>query len=217
MVDAFHFNSQNTCKVYQLYLNVPKKSRVIPITHSGISDHRGEREFDNALIRLGFVGSEAPFKGLPILKSILSTLNNEGYKDRITLDVYGGRVGNDDSLSNVFYRGRFNSKMAEAVYSNMDLLLVPSICYETFSFVALEALSYGTPVMVSDKVGAKDLVIKYDPRFVFKTEVELYDMLRLIINDTSILKAFSERLTSIPWEMSIKRHSKSIIDFYKSI
>ena len=39
-----------------------------------------------------------------------------------------------------------------------DLLVAPSIWYETFGFTVLEALSYGVPVIVSDHVGAKDIV-----------------------------------------------------------
>ena len=38
------------------------------------------------------------------------------------------------------------------------MLVAPSIWYETFGFTVLEALSYGLPVIVSDHVGAKDIV-----------------------------------------------------------
>ena len=44
------------------------------------------------------------------------------------------------------------------IFDNTDLLVVPSQWYETFGFTVLEALSYGVPVIVSDKVGAGDLV-----------------------------------------------------------
>ena len=35
---------------------------------------------------------------------------------------------------------------------------MPSVWYETFGFTVLEALSYGVPVIVSENVGAKDLL-----------------------------------------------------------
>ena len=35
---------------------------------------------------------------------------------------------------------------------------MPSIWYETFGLVVLEALSYGVPVIVTKNVGAKDLL-----------------------------------------------------------
>ncbi len=36
----------------------------------------------------------------------------------------------------------------EAIFDNTDLLVAPSLCYETFGFTVLEALSYGVPVLV---------------------------------------------------------------------
>ncbi len=46
----------------------------------------------------------------------------------------------------------------EAIFDNTDLLVAPSLCYETFGFTVLEALSYGVPVLVSGNVGAGDFV-----------------------------------------------------------
>lgn len=39
-----------------------------------------------------------------------------------------------------------------------DVVITPSIWYETFGFTVLEALSFGVPVIVSDHVGARDIV-----------------------------------------------------------
>ncbi len=149
MVDVFHFNSHNTSDVYVKYFSIPTKSKVIHITHGGIQDYRKKRSYDEMMLRLGFIGSEAPYKGLPILKEVMGQLNQNGYVNRIVLHVYGGRVGQDEVLPNVFYKGRFTSSMTEKVYDDMDLLVVPSICYETFSFATLEALSYGTVVLLN--------------------------------------------------------------------
>ena len=44
------------------------------------------------------------------------------------------------------------------IFSETDILLAPSLCYETFGYTVLEALCYGVPVIVSDNVGAKDIV-----------------------------------------------------------
>ena len=46
----------------------------------------------------------------------------------------------------------------EKIMNEADMLVAPSIWYETFGFTVLEALSYGLPVIVSDHVGAKDIV-----------------------------------------------------------
>lgn len=216
MIDAFHFNSQNTAEVYGRFLYIPQSSRVIPITHGGIKDHRRRRVYKDDLLRLGFIGSEDVFKGLPVLKQTINKLNKEGYEDKIRLCVYGGKEGSD-AIKNVYFKGRFTAANAESVYDSLDLLVVPSICYETFSFVTLEALSYGTAVLVSDRVGAKDIVSKYNSQFVYGDQDSLYILLKQVIDDRNLLSLYNERIVCLPWDFDILEHSKDIVDFYKSI
>ncbi len=212
MIDAFHFNSQNTADVYARYLSVPAESKVIPITHSGIKDHRRIKVFDGDVLRLGFIGSEAPYKGLPLLRKVIGELNQEGFKDALSLVVYGGRTGEDKEHKNIYYKGHFTSAMMEDVFSKMDLLLVPSIWNETFSLVALEAISYGTPVLVSDKVGAKDIVEGYDVSFVYHTEDELRAKLEKLVSDKSELIEYNRRILSMPWQHDMREHAKEIVE-----
>lgn len=212
MVDAFHFNSQNTADVYRRYLDVPVASKVIPITHAGIKDHRRKRAFDANMLRLGFIGSEDPYKGLPLLKEVIRQLNQEGYIDKLSLVVYGGRIGVDENASNILYKGRFGATMLKKVYDEMDMLIVPSICNETFSLVTLEALSYGVPVLVSDMVGAKDIVARYDAHFVFKTKEDLYALLKKLVDNKTELIRYNEAVISESWCWSIEQHAKDILE-----
>lgn len=212
MVDAIHFNSKNTAAVFAKYVSIPKGSKVIPITHNGITDCRKERNFDDHLLRLGFIGSEAPYKGLPMLKEVISQLNDEGYTDRISLEVYWGQKGLDKVMPNVHYKGKFAELMMGQIYENIDLLVVPSICYETFSFVTLEALSFGTPVLVSDKVGAKDLVKQYDANFVYGSKIELYKRIFQIVHDKEVLREFNKRILTSSWTWSMDDHAENIIN-----
>ena len=216
MVDAFHFNSQNTAEVYRRFLNVPNGSKIIPITHSGIGDHRKRRLFDSRVLRMGFVGSEAPYKGLPMLRNVIGRLNESGYEQQIQLNIYGGKVGKDCVLDNINYRGRFDSSQMESVYEAMDLLVVPSIWFETFSFTTIEALQYGVPVLVSDKVGAKDIVKKYAPLFIFKGKDNLYDIISQIIKNRSLLRDYNNNIMRHTWDFSLEKHSQNIVnELYK--
>ena len=54
----------------------------------------------------------------------------------------------------------FTQSDLPGIMSNTDVLIAPSVGYDTFGFTVLEALSYGIPVIVSDHVGAKDIVGK---------------------------------------------------------
>ena len=53
---------------------------------------------------------------------------------------------------------RYSYSELEGIFENTDVLAVPSVWYETFGYTVLEALSYGVPVIMSDTVGAKDVL-----------------------------------------------------------
>ena len=64
------------------------------------------------------------------------------------------------------YIGITNHELAE-LYSKASVLVVPSK-YEAFSYAALEALSYGTPVVMSERVRIADYLKGIEGWFVFQ-------------------------------------------------
>lgn len=206
MIDCFHFNSEVSKSVYTSHLS-KVNGIVVPITHSGIKDNRRVKSFDNDVLRIGFIGSEEPFKGLPLL---INVLNGIGVEEKWELSVWGGRIAKDPSLP-IYYRGKFSSESIEKVYDNMDVLIVPSVWKETFSLVTLEAMSYGVPVIVSDNVGAQDIVKEYDPKFVFHGEEELKNLLMEMLSDRSVLRAFNDRLLNMEWKYSMQDHAEEVV------
>ena len=63
------------------------------------------------------------------------------------------------------------------IFEKTDVLLAPSVWYETYGFTVLEALSYGVPVIVSNNVGTKDLI---DEKYGFICESNKEDLKRII-------------------------------------
>lgn len=53
---------------------------------------------------------------------------------------------------------RYTYKDLANIFEETDVLIAPSIWYETFGYTVLEALSYGVPVIISGTVGAKDIL-----------------------------------------------------------
>lgn len=207
MVDEFHFNSEVTRDTYRKYI-VPKEEKIIPITHNDINDHRRKKSFEENCLKIGFVGSAAPYKGLSRLIMALKQLNRN---DKWRLDVWGDTIGQDESLP-IYYRGKFTHSAIETVYTAMDIMVVPSLCHETFGLVTLEALSYGVPVLVSDTVGAKDIVKEYDSKFVFHSDEELVSLLELLVDDKSLLRNYNEAIISNDWRHSMSEHAQEIIE-----
>lgn len=207
LVDCFHYNSETSKEVFMQYLPT-SKGQVVSITHGGIEDHRIRKVYGHDVLHIGFIGNSTPYKGLPLL---ISVLQNIGMIESWDLSVWGGGVGTHPSLP-VYYKGKFDSSTIADVYSAMDVLIVPSIWKETFSLVTLEALSYGVPVIVSDNVGAQDIVKLYNPKFVYHSEDELKSLICEILSDKNLLAEFNDKLLSSKWKYSMDEHAKEIID-----
>lgn len=207
IVDEFHFNSEVTRDTYRKYI-VPKAEKIIPITHNDINDHRRKKSFEGNCLKIGFVGSAAPYKGLSRLIMALKQLNRN---NKWRLDVWGDAIGQDEFLP-IYYRGKFTHSAIETVYTTMDIMVVPSLWHETFSLVTLEALSYGVPVLVSDTVGAKDIVKEYDSKFVFHSDEELVSLLDLLVDDKSLLRNYNEAIIANDWRHSMSEHAQEIIE-----
>lgn len=207
LVDCFHFNSETAKGVFSDYL--PScHGKVVSITHNGIIDHRKAKTFERSKLHIGFIGHATPYKGLPSLISVLQEIGMDSYWE---LSVWGGPVGKHSSLP-IKYQGKFDTSSISSVYDEMDVLIVPSIWKETFSLVTLEALSYGVPVIVSNNVGAQDIVKLYDPKFVYHSENELRELLLNILNDRGVLKEFNDKILEMPWRYSMEEHAKEIVD-----
>ncbi|MGB3466838.1 MAG: glycosyltransferase family 4 protein, partial [Cyclobacteriaceae bacterium] len=96
-----------------------------------------------------FVSTGHKRKGLPFLLDIFASLN----PDKYVLYVAGNRF--ESTLPNVKYLG-YVEKTAD-LYNISDCLLHPA-SYEAFGQVITESLICGLPVLVSDRVGAREIV-----------------------------------------------------------
>ena len=108
------------------------------------------------VLRLGFIGSIVPEKGLDILLHALAKVPDA----KIQLCVIGGiyhsnsyvselkrLVSND---SRVEYLGYLSSEMVYREFREFDVLCVPSRVPESFSLVLHEAMVVGVPALVSN-------------------------------------------------------------------
>lgn len=151
LIDVVHYNSSVTKGVYEKYMG-GRKNVLIPITHGDIRDNRKKKEFGNK-IRITYLSAQSAGKGYFVLKSVLD-------------EVW--RVRQDFEL-NVFFRPakdapyiksheRYDYSHLGSIMDNTDVLVQPSVWNETFGYTVIEALSYGVPVIVSNHVGARDVI-----------------------------------------------------------
>ena len=211
-IDVIHFNSSVTESIYKRYLN-PRDGRIISITHRGISDHRKKKEFSGKL-KITYLAPAKPFKGFDILKKALDELWEEGCRD-FELNIY--------SFTNkispyIHMHEPYEYNELENIFDKTDILVAPSLWYETFGLTALEALSYGVPVIVSENVGAKDLIYEKELGIIVKPESnEIYKNIKKIIYQRECLKQWNDNICKIPVSFfSNSEHMKQIQGIYNN-
>lgn len=214
LIDIFHFNSNQTKEQFSKNIELPRNF-VIPVITSGIKDNRTRRSLKSQ-IRFTFIGSLRKYKGFPLLKEVLISLYKEGYTEWCLNTWADGYFGRDAECPNVIFKGRYRYSDIREVFDNTDLLIVPSLWKETFSLIVLEAMSYGVPVLVSNNVGAKDIVRQYNPDYVIDVETHLKDRLREIISDPDQLLSFNSRLMTGDWEYTMEKHVLEIKALYNT-
>ncbi len=204
--DVIHFNSPVTEKIFTLAIP-GLHGAMLPITHGGICDRRkGDASIHDPL-RLLFLGPVAPYKGLPMLLDVLNQLETKKIQNW-KLDVYGG-VGKNQKR--VIYYGSYDTETLWEVLAQSDLLIVPSICDETFGFVVEEALCCGVPVLCSDRAGAKALL---PAEWVFCGSEDLMEKLTAILSDPEILLQRKKLLQKECRFTSMAEHVDAVKELY---
>lgn len=213
LFDGVHFNSTLTQSVFDKHVQTNRGS-AISITHGDVTDNRKAREYNDGCLSMVFIGHRTVYKGYPLLEEVLIELEKEGFTNW-RLDAWGST--GESKNERIQYRGSFSHSQLGDVFARDSLLMVPSVWNETFSLVALEALSFGTPTLVSSTVGAKDVVKEYDEWFIFGDRQDLKNKLCALMEDSSKLREFNKQICTQEWRHSMAQHALEIEEFYRSL
>lgn len=171
---------------------------MIPITHAGLKCCALKND-KKATLDISFLGGIDPFKGIDVLLEALKIIDAQGFSNW-NLWLYGAdftEVCKDHRFHNM---GRFSQEEENKVWSHANhLLIVPSKCMETFSFVVLEGLANGASVICSDLVGAKlflpkENIFKHNDAESLAEAIRNYDCHVKISEDAVSIKKHSEAI-----------------------
>ncbi|MGH4122980.1 MAG: glycosyltransferase [Clostridium sp.] len=218
-IDYIHYNSTVAKNAYEKYIdNV--NSTIINISHSNIEDNRIEKNSnDNEPLKITYIGSIEKYKGLFFLLKVLEKLMKNNVNNW-TLNIYGRNVNIDTNkyMGKVNIKGTYNYSELENIFKNTDVLIVPSIWYETFGYIALEAFSYGVPVIMTDLVGFKDMIIPEVTGIIIKaSEDELYNNLQTIIECREKLSYINGNIIGLKSIYTMKNHAEDIMKLYTDL
>lgn len=180
LIDEFHFNS-SVARDYWMKFLPEANGKILPITHSGLTDNRKRKYENHDNLILGYVGPYDHKKGFFRMIRLSKHFPN------VTMKFYGDIINNDIfDKKNIINFGIVSQKQLAQAYRDMDILIVPSLWHETFGFVVLEALLQGTPCLVSDLVGSKDLL---PPEWIFDNDKELVDKIKELMENENLVLA----------------------------
>ena len=203
LMDIIHYNSSVTKKVYESFFEL-SNSCIVTITHSDIKDNRRIRSYSDKYLRIRYLGPQSGAKGFWLLKNALDELWQE--QKNFCLDVH---FVPEESTPYIKTHGRYTYDELEKIFDDTDVLVTPSIWYETFGFTVLEALSYGVPVVISDTVGAKDILADgVGIIFESNNSEKLCKILQDITSEK--LKTMNKNIIEKQWIMQIEDMSKQI-------
>lgn len=190
-IDLIHFNSSLAQKIYSKYIDT-NNSKIINISHQNIQDNRKIKGQEDNIVKIGYLASTKPYKGYFLLKESLKELWNEG-KQNFILNVYEDI---DEDYPFIKAKGNYKTNELNKIFRDTDILIAPSIWYETYGYTVLEAISYGVPVIITENVGAKDIVGNAGIIVKPNDKEALKNALRMIIEEKTILERLKKETLS---------------------
>ncbi len=174
-----------------------KRGLELPITHIPnfitTSSVPGTANFDEAKDPYFlFVGRLEKLKGLQTIIPLF-------LKNRAARLLIAG-TGNYDSYfkkkarrsDRIQFLGYISPDKLGSLYSNAMALILPSLWYENFGLVILEAFARKTPVITMNTGGAPELIIESGGGFIYNDENELNTAVNNLIQDPGLRNKLGE-------------------------
>lgn len=209
-ITIFHYNSSVSKEQYEKRLPFAK-GQILHITNAAVRDHREKKIFGHTL-HIGFLGIIDKKKGYYFLQEVIEQIFKQGRSD-IELHVYT----DEKSEWPVFVKIHRPYKYTELVdvMRSLDVVVVPSLWRETFGFTALEAISCGVPVIVTEFVGLKDLLKKRNWGYEIKADKgELQHLIERIYDDRNLLRKININICMDEFDFLMEKHVRNIKMLY---
>ena len=98
-----------------------------------------------------------------------------------------------DGIENVKFLGRVNHKELRRLYKKALAVIVPSICYEVFGIIIIEAFSMKTPVIVNNVGAPPDVIEESGGGFIYNNKEELIRAMETLRTSPQIRKELGEK------------------------
>lgn len=133
-----------------------------------------------------FVGRLEYIKGVQNLLPVFK--NNPQYDLLIAGDgIYKENlVKQAEGIENIKFLGRLDQKRLQSLYKSAIAVIVPSICYETFGIIIIEAFSLKTPVITNNLGALPEVVEDSGGGFIYNNDEELVAAMNKLASDSKL-------------------------------
>jgi glycosyltransferase involved in cell wall biosynthesis len=207
-------------KHYQMGLEAPivHLPCFIPVTEAPPSNSEAMTDEAQETPYFLFVGRMEKLKGLQTLipiflkhqKAELLIAGSGSYEPQLRRLA----VGN----GNVRFVGYLSGPQLEALYRRAVAVIVPSLCFESFSLVVIEAFRQQTPVVVRNLGGMPELIQESGAGFIYNTDEELVAAMELLLINSSLRTEMGHRgYQAYLGLWTPEKHLQKYLDFIHNI
>jgi len=220
MIDVFFAPSMFARDKFIRFGIHPEK---IKILRHGLNSRlfHGFPKTESEKIRLAFIGTILPAKGLHILIEALNGIKAKNIELKIYGKIYS-YIGFEDYLpylkriiknKNIKFMNEFNYQNIADVFRDIDVLIIPSIWHENAPSVIQEAFITRTPVIASNIGGMPEFLIDGINGFLFNPgdKNDLRAKVRRIIKNPWIIGELKKNMSPVK---GIEDNAREIEDVY---
>jgi glycosyltransferase involved in cell wall biosynthesis len=168
----------------------------------------------------GYLGAVGPHKGVHQLIEAFKNLKMKNVELRIH---GGGEVKYQEEIQqiadkDIFFFGPYLHDRLAEILSEIDVLVLPSLCNESYSFTIREALVAGIPVITSDLRSQADAIKEGYNGLHYENGnmTDLKTKLELLVKNKQLYQKLSEN-AKISHITSIQEQVKQLEDLYHKI
>jgi glycosyltransferase involved in cell wall biosynthesis len=195
----------------------------IEVIHYGIFEPRIKKveKKQSDRLRFGYIGNILPHKGAHLLISAFNKISNENvdlkiYGDTNQDPAYSKKLRKMSKNPHVQFCGKYFPESLPKIFSEIDIMVMPSIWLEMAPFVIIEALAAGVPVITANIGGMREIIQRQNGGilFNFRDEEDLCSKIKTVISNPEIINSLSEKIKPIK---TIAEHASEMNDLYKKL
>ena len=172
---------------------------------------------DSLPFNLFYLGQIEEQKGIIFLIKAFKKMNNPAWQLFIA-----GRGQQENNIKELIknnpkinFLGFLVKEQLNELFKKIDLVVLPSLCYENSPTVIYESYQQGTAVLVSDSGGQVELVEKNKTGLIFKTgdENDLIEKISYAFNNRQLLNSWSKACLEKAKGYGIEKYLEKVFEF----